>query len=83
MPSFKFPSHVSTVWFEANGATRHAACRVERVGKDRVRLHNLQYGGIQADLSVRLFRGLVANGCIRPLDEVPTLPANRRPDGKP
>jgi hypothetical protein len=25
----------------------------------------------------------VANGCIRPLDEVPTLPANRRPDGKP
>jgi hypothetical protein len=79
MPAFRFPTHVSTVWFESNGATRYAPCSVERVGTDRVRLHHISQGGTQADLSLRLFRKLLANGTIRPLDELPTQPSNKLP----
>jgi hypothetical protein len=72
------PAYVSTVWFEGNGAKRHAACRCEITGPGRVRLHNLETGTIQADVSTALFRTLIARGLIRPLDEIPTRLSNKR-----
>jgi hypothetical protein len=71
------PKYVSTLWFEPTGAARHTPCRREASG-GRVRLRNLALGTVQADLSEKLYRTLLANGFIRPLDEVPTLPSNRR-----
>ncbi|HET7844442.1 MAG TPA: hypothetical protein VFL14_09845 [Xanthomonadales bacterium] len=72
------PKYVSTLWFEPTGAARHTPCRRES-SDGRVRLRNLALGTVQADLSEKLYRTLLANGFIRPLDEVPTLPSNRRP----
>lgn len=71
------PKYVTTLWFEPTGAARHTPCRREQAD-GRVRLRNLALGTIQADLSEKLYRTLLANGYIRPLDEVPTLPSNRR-----
>lgn len=71
------PKYVTTLWFEPTGAARHTPCRRE-AGGGRVRLRNLALGTVQADLSEKLYRTLLANGFIRPLDEVPTLPSNRK-----
>ena len=74
----KVHEYVSTVWFEPSGRARHTPCR--REAKDgRVRLRNLATGVVQADVTSALFQTLLSNGLIRPLDEVPTLPTNKRP----
>lgn len=76
-PRAKAPEFVSTVWFEPSGRARHTPCKRE-AKEGRVRLRNLETGVVQADLTAALYQTLLSNGLVRPLDEVPTLPTNKR-----